>query len=213
VPFISSQHTGMMSLVGEFKLPPESLLKTLYGSAASEILELALQVEKEIEDADDIAFAIPLRVSLVFAKEEGDEQIVIAKANGSTEDLKQLRQALVIEKPVDSDKSHPLSQNEFLKAINEGLLANFTLDKLQRCLVAKDNKGNPALNKNCLQACLNKLKWKTQNNEFHRLHKISNRHQYSPSAVKELIRKITEDESFLNLAKTKHNQAKTIKIN
>jgi hypothetical protein len=211
VPFISSQHTGMMSLVGEFKLPPASLLKTLYGSAASEILELAQQVEKEIEDADDIAFAIPLRVSLVFAKEEGDAQIVIAKANGSTEDLKQLRQALVIEKPVDSDKSHPLSQSELLKVINENLLENFSIDKLQRCLVAKDKKGTPALNSNCLQACLDKLKWKLQNNEFHRHHKISNRHQYSPSAVKELIKKITEDEKFLSQAKDRHNQSKNLK--
>lgn len=211
VPFISSQHTGMMSLVGEFKLPPASLLKTLYGSAATEILELAQQVEREIEEADDIAFAIPLRVSLVFAKEEGDAQIVIAKANGSTEDLKQLRQALIIEKPVDPDKSHPLNQNELLKALNGQLLENYALDKLERCLVKQDTAGRPALNRNCLQACLDKLNWKSQNNEFHRHHKISNRHQYSPSAVKELIKKITEDEAFLTQAKAKHNQAKNVK--
>jgi hypothetical protein len=211
VPFISSQHTGMMSLVGEFKLPPESLLKTLYGSAASEILELALQVEKEIEDANDIAFAIPLRVSLVFAKEEGDEQIVIAKANGSTEDLKQLRQALIVEKPVDPDKTHPLSQGKLLQSINENLKDNYKLDKLERCLVSKDKAGKPALNNNCLQACFDTLKWKQNNNEFHYLHKMSKRRQYSMSAVEVIVKRVTDDENFLRQAKGKHNQTKPIK--
>jgi hypothetical protein len=211
MPFISSQHTGMMSLVGEFKLPPASLLKTLYGSAAAEILELAQQVEKEIEAADDISFAIPLRVSLVFAKEEGDAQIVIAKANGSTEDLKLLRQALIVEKPVDPDKTHPLSQSKLLYAINEHLQDNYKVDKLERCLVSKDKTGKPALNNNCLQACFDTLKWKQGNNEFHYLHKMSNRRQYSMSAVEVIVKRVTEDENFLKQAKDKHNKAKNNK--
>lgn len=70
VPFISSQHTGMLSLVGDFQLPPASLLKSLYGSAADQILELASQLEQDIEAADDITFAIPINVSLMYTQDD-----------------------------------------------------------------------------------------------------------------------------------------------
>ncbi len=201
--FISSQHTGMMSLVGEFKLPPASLLKTLYGSAANEILELAHEVESEIEAADDISFAIPLRVSLVFAKEEGDAQIVIAKANGSTEDLKKLRQALVIEKPVDPDKTHPHSQGVLLSLLNDTLTKDFDANKLARALPKTDIHGSPALNRHCLQACINKLGWKKNNNKYHYFGKLANRHQYSEEAITELVKRIAQDEQFVSQAKRK----------
>jgi hypothetical protein len=204
--FISSQHTGMMSLVGEFKLPPASLLKTLYGSAANEILELAHKVELEIEAADDISFAIPLRVSLVFAKEDGDAQIVIAKANGSTEDLKKLRQALIIEKPVDPDKSHPHSQGNLLKLLNETLTKELDHGKLRRVLPKTNEQGAPALNRHCLQSCISKLGWNKNNNKYHYFGKLAGRHQYSEEVITDLIKRIAQDENFVSQAKRKRNQ-------
>lgn len=207
VPFISSQHTGMMSLVGEFKIPPASVLKRLYGSAANEILDLAKQVEAEIEEADDITFAIPIKVSLVFAKEEGEEQIILAKANGSTEDLKQLRNALVVEKHVDPDKTHPLGLNNLLKEVINNLKENHKPEKLEKCLIAR-KQGAPTLNVNCLQACLEKLNWKNNNNKYHYYHKLSNRHQYSHEAVQELSNKILTNEDFVSNAKRKFNNKK-----
>ncbi|MEJ6532830.1 hypothetical protein PQJ15_06825 [Pseudoalteromonas lipolytica] len=60
----------MLSLVGDFQLPPASLLKSLYGSAADQILELASQLEQDIEAADDITFAIPINVSLMYTQDD-----------------------------------------------------------------------------------------------------------------------------------------------
>ena len=202
VPFISSQHTGMMSLVGDFKLPPASMLKTLYGDAATEILELATTLQDQIEQEDDIGFAIPMRVSLVFAKEEGGDQVVIAKANGSAEDLKNLRQAMVVEKPIDPDKSHPLSQGGLMKRVNEILLRDFAIEKLEKIQPKRDNQGRPSLNQHCIQSCVNKQGWKKQsNNKYHYYSNLSKRHQYSEEAVNELIERITADDHFVVRAK------------
>ncbi|MBZ4677523.1 MULTISPECIES: DUF3644 domain-containing protein [Shewanella] len=202
VSFISSQHTGMMSLVGDFKIPPASMLKTLYGKAADEILELATTLQADIDKNDDINFAIPLRVSLVFAKEEGDEQIVIAKANGSAEDLKNLRQAMIVEKHVTPDKTHPYSQNKLRIEVNERLYRDFDLDRLNKKLPKRNRNGEPELNKHCIQACINKLGWKFNNNDFHYHSKLSNRHQYSEAAVNELVKKIEKDDDFVSKAKS-----------
>jgi hypothetical protein len=201
VPFISSQHTGMMSLVGDFKLPPASTLKTLYGDAATEMLELAETLQDEIEQTDDIGFAIPLKVSLVFAKQEGEEQIVIAKANGSAQDLQNLRNAMIVEKPVDPDKSHPYSLKAFIKVVNKKLTEELEESQLARKLPKKGSDGKPAMNSHCVQACINKLNWKAGSNEFHYHSKLSNRHQYSEAAVTELVKRISKDDNFVSRAK------------
>ncbi|WP_367236722.1 DUF3644 domain-containing protein [Idiomarina sp.] len=201
VPFISSQHTGMMSLVGDFKLPPASTLKTLYGEAAEEILELADTLKGEIEATDDIGFAIPLRVSLVFAKEEGEEQIVIAKANGSAEDLQNLRKAMIVEKHVDPDKSHPFSQRGLMKAVNDKLWQDLDDEALRKKLPKQNQQGKPALNSHCIQACIMKLGWKKNNNGFHYHSKMSDRHQYSDAAVVALVKKIKKEDSFVARSK------------
>ncbi len=204
VPFISSQHTGMMSLVGDFKLPPASTLKTLYGDAATEMLELAETLKDEIEQTDDIGFAIPLKVSLVFAKQEGEEQIVIAKANGSAQDLQNLRNAMIVEKPVNPDKSHPYSLKAFIKAVNQKLTEELEESYLARKLPKKGPDGKPALNSHCVQACINKLNWKSGSNEFHYHSQLSNRHQYSEAAVTELVKRISKDDDFVSRAKRVH---------
>lgn len=70
VPFLEAQHTGMMSLVGDFKIPPISVLKSLYGESGDEILKLAKTLQDEIESSNDMDFAIPINVSLVYAKKQ-----------------------------------------------------------------------------------------------------------------------------------------------
>jgi hypothetical protein len=201
VPFVSSQHTGMMSLVGDFKLPPASMLKTLYGKAADEIFDLAKTLQSEIESNNDIGFAIPLQVSLVFAKNDGDEQIVIARANGSAEDLKNLRQAMIVEKPVNPDKTHPYSQNGLMNEVNNRLQRDLEKDRLKVKLPKVNDKGIPALNSHCIQACISRLGWKKENNKYHYHSKLSNRHQYSPEAIDELTNRIIKEDSFVTTAK------------
>ena len=203
-PFLQSQHSGMLSLVGDFKLPPASVLKTFYGNAANEILGLAATVEKEIEDSNDIEFAIPINVSLVYAK---DGKTIIANASGKTDDLQNLKNALIVKKTVNPEESHPLTQASAIKEINKKLTAKFDENKLSRCLVSKNAKtGIPTFNSNCFQACLQKLKWKDGNNEYHFYQSIANRRLFSPASVDEIVKRVSQNDKFLKEAKASFNQ-------
>ena len=210
VSFISVQHTGMMTIVGDFKLPAMSLLKTQYGDAAYEILELATSIQNEVEKADDMSFAIPLKVHLVFAKGEGDAQVVLTKASGTTNDLNELRQQLkIVEKTVDLDKTHPYSQAKLLQLVNTKLLAERNLAKLEKCIPCRNKlTGKPELNSHCIQACIKRLSWQKSNNDYHYHAKVANRHQYSDSAVAELVKRITQEDDFVSKAKKMLSQKK-----
>ncbi|MBC8655917.1 DUF3644 domain-containing protein [Vibrio parahaemolyticus] len=205
VPFLQSQHSGMISLVGDFKLPPKTLLTSYYGQAAEDILELAKTVEHEIEQANDIEFAIPINVSLVYAQDDEQGQVIIAKANGKSNDIEQLRNALIVQKAVDPEKSHMYSQNSAIRAINEQL-KKFSAEKLSRSLVARDKKGELTFNSNCFQAVVERLNWKKNNNEFHHFQAMANKHIYSQQAVEEIVSRITENERYLQQAKDKLNK-------
>lgn len=201
--FLNSQHSGMLSLVGDFKLPPASLLKTYYGNAADEILELAKNTEEEISKSNDIEFAIPVNVSLVYAK---DGDTIIATANGKSADLQNLKNALVVNKTVNPEQSHPLTQATAIAAIKKGLKEKFDNAKLTKCLVSRCQKtGEMNFNTNCFQACLHKLKWKKENNEFHYFQSLANKHIFSYEAVNEIIKRITQDDNFLMQAKKSFN--------
>ncbi|MBS0040923.1 MULTISPECIES: DUF3644 domain-containing protein [unclassified Shewanella] len=203
VAFISVQHTGMMTIVGDFKLPAMSLLKTQYGAAAYEILELATSIQYEVEKADDMNFAIPLKVHLVFAQGEGDAQVVLTKASGTASDLNELRQKLkVIEKTIDLDKSHPYSQTKLQQLVNTKLETDRDQLKLEKCIPGRNKfTGRPELNNHCIQACIQRLAWQQSNNEYHYHAKLANRHQYSESAVTELVKRITQEDDFVAKAK------------
>ncbi|MBM5141178.1 DUF3644 domain-containing protein, partial [Vibrio parahaemolyticus] len=211
VPFLQSQHSGMISLVGDFKLPPKTLLTSYYGQAAEDILELAKTVEHEIEQANDIEFAIPINVSLVYAKDDEQGQVIIAKANGKSNDIEQLRNALIVQKAVDPEKSHIYSQNSAIRAINEQL-KKFSAEKLSRSLVARDKKGELTFNSNCFQAVVERLNWKKNNNEFHHFQAMANKHIYSQQAVEEIVSRITENERYLQQAKDKLNKRAKQKV-
>lgn len=213
VPFISSQHTGMMTLVGDFKLPAMSVLQTQYGSAAQEILDLAVGIQKSIEATNDISFAIPLKVHLVFAKEEGDAQVILTKASGNVQDLNALKQKLtIVEKPVEPDKSHPYGEKQLIRLVNKTLHEKYSIEKIERCLPYRNPKsGMPELNAHCIQSCMVRLGWKKTNNEFHYYGKLANRHQYSDLAIRELVKRITQEDGFVVLSKQKMEKQKSIK--
>lgn len=201
--FLNSQHSGMLSLVGDFKLPPASLLKTYYGNAADEILELARATEEAITNSNDIEFAIPINVSLVYAK---DGETIIATANGKSADLQNLRNALIVNKTVNPEESHPLTQSAAINEIKKGLKEKFDDKKLSRCLVSQCKKtGDMTFNTNCFQSCLHKLKWKKDNNDYHYYQSLANKHIFSHEAVSEIIKRITNDEDFLAQAKKNFN--------
>lgn len=202
VQFLQSRNSGMISLVGDFKLPPVSVLRSLYGDAADDILELAKTVQDEIELENDMEFAIPIVVSLVYARDSEQGQIILTTANGKTEDLEHLRKALILEKSVDKEKTHPYTETAAVHEVNKVLFEKYLMPKLEKCLVARRN-GKPTFNKHCFQAAVKKLNWKSGSNKFHHFQEISGRHIYSRDAVDELIFRITQDDNFLKQAKAK----------
>lgn len=202
IPFINSSHTGMISLVGDFKTPPVSMLKSIYGQAADEIVDLAESLTKTVEESDDIEFAIPLNVKLVFAKDDAEGgQIVLTKAEDGMTGLKK---ALVIEKTVDADKSHPHLQKDAIKEINKRLHIKFEANKLKRCLVF-EKEGKPAIGSNCFQSLLHKLGWKSSNNKYHHHINKPSTHKYSDAALDEMIKKLTTIDGYLIKAKKSYS--------
>ncbi len=194
VPFINTTSVGMLSLVGEFKTPPLPMMKTIYGSAAKDMLDLANELAKSIEDSDDVAFAIPLNVTLQFAsKDEAGTQIVLVKAEDGVPGL---QRALTIEKSVDAEKTHPYRQTDLIKAVNERLEENYSEEQRRNFLVANKN-GQPIFNTNCFQSVAHKLKWKNSNNKFHHYLAKANTHLYSEAALSVVIEKISSIPGYL----------------
>ncbi|NMH60994.1 DUF3644 domain-containing protein [Alteromonas ponticola] len=205
VPFINTSNVGMLSLVGDFKTPPLAMMKTIYGKAATDILELASDLSQAVEDSDDVAFAIPLNVTLQFARkgEEGT-QIILAKAEDGVPGL---QKALTIVKSVDAEKTHPYKQTKAIELINQRLTEKFTEEALKKFLVA--NKGSRStFNTNCFQAIIHKLKWKHSNNKYHHCLKSTNTHLYSDEALDTIIEKISSNDKYLAKCKEDYGKRK-----
>ncbi|MFC3032278.1 DUF3644 domain-containing protein [Pseudoalteromonas fenneropenaei] len=207
ISFLNSSHAGMISLVGEFKSPPVSIMKSTYGDIANDILDLASSVKQDVETSDNIEFAIPLNVKLVFATDTEDgTTITIARADEGMEGLKK---ALVIEKPVDRSKSHPLLRKDAINEINGKLHDRYELAKLAKHLVKVcGNSGKPIINPNCFDAVVTKNKWKLSDNQYHYKNKNPEIHYYSNGLVEEFVKKVMEHEDYLKTTKQWHNSKK-----
>ncbi|NAX49384.1 DUF3644 domain-containing protein, partial [Photobacterium halotolerans] len=205
VSFLNNSHAGMISLVGEFKTPPISVMKSTYGNIANDILELATSLQHDVEESNDIEFAIPLNVKLVFATDSDDgTTITLAKADEGIEGLKK---ALVIEKPVDRSKSHPFLRKDAIEQMNIRLYERYSEDKIAKHLVAKQKiNGEYAVNPNCFEALLAKNGWKCGNNKYHYRNKNPEYSYYSNELVEELIKRVMEHESYLSSAKKAFNR-------
>ncbi|MCL1128444.1 DUF3644 domain-containing protein [Shewanella sairae] len=207
ISFLNSSHAGMISLVGEFKSPPAAIMKSTYGDIAKEIIELASSVQNDVESSDDIEFAIPLNVKLVFATDAEDgSTIAIARADEGIEGLKK---ALVIEKPVDRSRSHPLLQKDAISEINLRLHERFDIGVLQKHLTKNcKTTGKPIINPNCFASILAKNKWKQVDNKYHYKNKNPEIHYYSNELVEEFIKKVMDKDNYLRDAKSSHNSRK-----
>jgi hypothetical protein len=56
-----------------------------------------------------------------------------------------------------------------------------------------------------------RLGWKNSNNEFHYYGKLANRHRYSDAAVRELVKRITQEDGFVAISKQKMEKQKSFK--
>lgn len=206
--FLNSSHTGMISLVGDFKYPPVSVLKTNYGDVATEILTLAESLAEDVKNTDDIEFAIPLNVKLVFAK-DGDidgQSITLAKAEDGMEGLKK---ALIVHKPIDREKSHPYLESTAIKKLNGRLKEQCSEEALITFLVARCKKsGKPIINQHCFRAIVDKLKVKSANNEYHHKNCNPELHYYSDAFIDLVVKKVIDGKNFIANAKNSYKPTK-----
>ncbi|WP_258089945.1 DUF3644 domain-containing protein [Serratia liquefaciens] len=207
VSFLSNNNTGMISLVGDFKSPPISVLKSTYGNIAEDILELATTLQADVDGNNDIEFAIPLNVKLVFAtSDEEGRMITLAKADEGIEGLKK---ALIIEKPVDRARTHPYLQSGIIDKINQSLFERYEYGVIEKHLVHTDKKTNlKAINRNCFDSVICKNGWKSSNNKYHHKNENPELHYYSLGLVDEFIKKVMMNENYLANAKNSYNSNK-----
>ena len=205
IPFINTDNTGMISLVGDFKTPPLPMMNSIYGKAAEDIIALAEDLTSSVENADDLSFAIPLDVTLQFAKKDSQgTQIILTKAESGMSGLKE---ALVIEKSVDAERIYKFKQGQAIKDINDRLNLKYEDDFL-KSRINKQTNGKYELNNNCFQSLVHKLNWKQSNNKYHHYFKNANYHAYSEVAVDEIITKLTTNKAYLKEAKQSYSQRK-----
>lgn len=208
-PFLSSSHSGMLSLVGDLKSPSVTVLRANYGEKiGDEIFELMTNTANEAKAMDDIQFAIPLNVKLVFAtKDRQGNLVTLARAEEGIEGLKR---AIVVEKPVDHSRTHPFSEKEIIKTINQRLKQKYSSELLRKKLIGRNKLTNePEINSYCFRAVVDKLKWKNSDNKYHYQNKKLEYHYYSDFAVEEIIQKIIHRDDFI--ANARNSYAHTLK--
>ena len=198
--FLESSHTGLMTLVGDLRGPDTAVLKNRYGDhVGEEVAHLVNDLAEEAGKVNDIRFAIPIGVRLVFAKDDADGHVI--HLSSADDGIEGLRNAIVVEKPVDREKTHPYRQKDAVTIINVRLNDQYRPEDLQEALPSRDDAGRPRVSSHDFQAGIAKLKWKSSNNRHH--HKTSNpeNHYYSEYAINELVAKVMNDRNFLNSAR------------
>jgi hypothetical protein len=206
-PFISAAHSGMLSLVGNLKQPLVSALHSNYGKEiGNEVSSLIDELTEEAQKVDDIQFAIPLNVRLVFAKtDEQGNMITLARAEEGIEGLKK---AIILEKPTDRAKTHPFKESAAINEINRRLYAKYSDESLTAKLVARNKQTKkPEINSHCFRSIVAKLKWKNSDNRYHYGNKDPVIHYYSDFAIEEFIEKVMSIEGYLESAR-KSNSTK-----
>lgn len=212
-PFISATHSGMLSLIGNLKQPSIASLHSNYGKEiGDEVLNLIEGLTRTAEETDDIQFAIPLNVRLIFARSDEDgNMITLARAEEGIEGLKK---AIILEKPTDRAKTHPFKESDAIKEINKRFYERYADDLLATNLVARNKQtSRPQINSYCFRSVVSKLKWKKSNNRYHYENKNPTLHYYSDYAIEDFIKKVMENEGYLKRVRnSSSNNTKSKKV-
>jgi hypothetical protein len=199
--FTLSNHSGILSLVGDLREISISSLRSNYGETiGDEIFSLISDATEESKTIDDIQFSIPLNCKLVYAKENQEgEMVFIARAD---ERMESLKKAIIVEKPTDREKTHPYKESDAIKEINTRLRDKYSENLLIEKLVARDkDTKQPIINSYCFRAVIWKMKWKKSNNEYHHENKDPVYHYFSDLALEEFIEKIMTIDGYLQKAR------------
>jgi hypothetical protein len=204
--FIVSNHSGILSLVGDLQQASISVLRSNYGKdIGDEVFLLISDLTKEAENTNDIRFSIPLNVRLVYARENQDgEMITVAKADEGMEGLKK---AIIVEKPTERHKTHPFKETDAIKEINKRLQERYAENLLDQRLVAYDKiTKKPVVNSHCFRAVAWKLKWKKSDNKYHYENKDPIYHYFSDHAIEEFISKVMTIDGYLQKARKDYSE-------
>jgi hypothetical protein len=204
-PFIDQGPGGLMSLVGDFQEPNVIRLQNIYGGEiGSEIFDLAKSLEREITEIDSVNYAIPLDIKLVFAKDDGSgKYLAVSRAE---EGIKALKDAVIIEKPVDKSKTHPYKATDAEREINKRLHSVLSKEALTQKLVARDRGTNmPKFGRDCFLAAIEFHGWKKNNNKHHYKNTDPELHYYSEMAIDEIMRNIINNEGYVLKIKKKYS--------
>lgn len=198
--FLDSSHAGLMTLVGDLRGHDTATLKSRYGNyVGAEVAQLADELADEAGKVNDIRFAIPIDVRLVFARDGADGQVIHLSNAG--EGMEGLRNAIVVEKPVDRERTHPYRQKDAIRNINIRLNERYRPEDLLEALPGRDEMGRPRVSSHDFQSGIERLKWKSSNNRYHHRDLNPETHRYSEYAIDEFVGKIMNDKSFLEKAR------------
>ena len=208
--FLPSSHAGMLSLVGEIRDPSSTTIIAKYGKkVGGELISLLDSLKEEVKKINDIEFAIPLDVKLVFAKNDDEgNTVTLSRAEAGMEGL---AKAIVVEKPVDRSKTHPFRTVEAVKEINQRINDRFGEDYIQQHFEHSTVlQGKKEINSHDFQSIVYKYRWKGSNNSWHHLHENPETHYYSDDAIEECISKITDNTNYLENARESYrNRSKS----
>jgi hypothetical protein len=205
-PVIQAGAAGLLSLVGDLSTAPDATILSKSGAAAGqEILEILRALEAEAQAEDDIEFAIPLSVKLVFAKTDTEgNSITLSKAEAGIEGL---AKAIVIEKPVDGSRTHPFRTNDVIREINQRIAKRYDTEHLKKYLECGDAKGGKTtISEFDFRVIATKLAWRASNNVHHYLHENPETHYYSEKAVDDFIERIFSQPGYLAQARAGHKK-------
>ena len=173
------------------------------------MISLLDSLKEEVKEINDIEFAIPLDVKLVFAKNDDEGNMVtLSRAEAGMEGL---AKAIVVEKPVDRSKTHPFRTAEAVKEINQRISDRFGEDYIQQHFEHSTVlQGKKEIYRYDFQSIVYKCRWKRSNNSWHYLHENPETPYYSDDAIEECISKITDNTNYLeNVRESYRNRSKS----
>lgn len=205
-PFLQSSHAGMLSIVGDIGAPSNATILAKYGQEiGKELIGVLRSLARETEEENNIEFAIPLNVKLVFAIDDDEgNTITLSKAEAGMEGL---ANAIVVEKPVDRSKTHPFRATDAVKEINRRLKERYNEEELMACLKNSSvTSERTNINEFDFRSVASKLKWRNSNNKEHYLHKNPETHYYSDSALEMFIERVMSNRSYLDNARKSYSR-------
>lgn len=178
---VPRQNVGLLALAASEEALDAVPLSRAYGhQLAAEIVAHAKTIEDEIKTLNDGRFAIPFEYTLRFATSGEQADVTLVRAAEAP------TSAVIFEKPVDPERTHPLRTAQVLSEVSSRLRRRFTSHDFQ--------------------SILHKNGWKKSNNEFHRLQQNPDTPKFSHKAIDTLVKAIDDDPEYMMRARESYNQ-------